>query len=622
MIMDNMNSPFGKMNHNPFRNWNDHPSPFNNSKLVHEENNDESEDDDSAAIKRSYAIGTIGEKIISIPLIYPPPKIESTQIESLEKMTNPLIHNHDSESGKTSNSDPLHELEGEQRRIGQLEREEMVAFMEEEFTSLLEDETADINEIDDFHSEPSSYENEASSLQDEILNLLVEDRDPYPDYLHDEESSGTLEGKFFSILEGDVEQDSTVVENNPYVQSFEDDSSLMLGGSLLLEEQGSNMSGEGLESNEGKEDSSADEEEENTDYELDPFLDAGEEEVNVEGEEVVSESKETSSLEDEFFSILEDKDSFSISEEKESFKEKDAAENNDEYSLRLAKYLWGNDWNSNDNGEYEEEDFLSTLEDDDYIEEEIGSNEDIIYSLLDSSDSEESVNESSFLDGDQEKSISPVEKKREYSILEDQFEIEMLEEDEAAEIPSEYTHDCKQKEEACPIVKIPILLGEIALEINLFETADISIMMDRISKVDWSLQSFESQVALPSNTAFFKGLLIADIEYESNGIAYSLKFPVSWSKTAEINWIYPPDIPHASQQEFMFQSAGNEINFHHESTQQFAEKIDAQIKSFHFNCNEDFHSSEGKTQLDIKGCAILAIDLVQEQFINFNFYPY
>lgn len=141
--------------------------------------------------------------------------------------------------------------------------------------------------------------------------------------------------------------------------------------------------------------------------------------------------------------------------------------------------------------------------------------------------------------------------------------------------------DITEKEKTVT-VKMPVLLTELETEVDIIETIDLLKPLNNILKIEWSIQSLDCQVVLPSKTAFLKGEFIATCEFnnkESVNKIQALKFFIPWSKTVNINWVTAPDFPFSNEKEFTFQAQHqHNANNHYEFHQKFSEPIQSQLK--------------------------------------------
>ncbi|WP_342574205.1 hypothetical protein MHH37_18665 [Solibacillus sp. FSL K6-1781] len=171
-------------------------------------------------------------------------------------------------------------------------------------------------------------------------------------------------------------------------------------------------------------------------------------------------------------------------------------------------------------------------------------------------------------------------------------------------------------------VKLPVLLAELETDVDIVESTDLLMPLDNILKVEWSVQSLDCKVVLPSKTVFLKGEFIAEIEFSNKKLEneiHSLKITIPWKKTENIHWLSVPDLPASNQKEFMFQfQQEHDSNYHYEAYQKFAEPIQSQLKQVHFVWNQELNPKE--KQLQVNGVAQLSIHLMQDQFIELDCY--
>ncbi|MBX9974013.1 hypothetical protein [Cytobacillus firmus] len=251
-------------------------------------------------------------------------------------------------------------------------------------------------------------------------------------------------------------------------------------------------------------------------------------------------------------------------------------------------------------------------------EEESSSREKSFLNLEESSSPPESCYE------DYEESSSEViESACESSSLEDVFDRKLCP-DETGEENSSHTAHIKKcfPKVIMPTVKVPVLVEKLNIEIDIFDAFPIHLPIKNITKLEWSIQTLETNVILPSSVIFLKGTLIADLEYVDNaagGSLHTMKIPVKWDKTADADWLYPPVMPIAGfQKEYTFKTDdGQGISSHYEAAQYFSEKIEAQLQSIHFVWHNDILENE-KPEIYIQGTAILEIDLLQKQYVDLN----
>lgn len=171
-------------------------------------------------------------------------------------------------------------------------------------------------------------------------------------------------------------------------------------------------------------------------------------------------------------------------------------------------------------------------------------------------------------------------------------------------------------------VKVPVLLTRLKTDIDIVETIDLLMPLYNILKVEWSVQSLDCKVVLPSKTVFLKGVFIAEIVFSNKELenkTQTLKITIPWKKTENIQWLSVPEIPYSNQKEFMFQSQHeHDANYHYETYQKFEEPIQSQLKKIHFVWHQELNSTE--KQLQVNGVAQLFIHFMQEQFVELDCY--
>ncbi|WP_155889482.1 hypothetical protein [Solibacillus isronensis] len=159
-------------------------------------------------------------------------------------------------------------------------------------------------------------------------------------------------------------------------------------------------------------------------------------------------------------------------------------------------------------------------------------------------------------------------------------------------------------------------------DIDIIETIDLLLSLDNILKVEWSVQSLDCNVVLPSKTVFLKGEFIAEIAFSNKELEnniQTLKVTIPWKKAENIHWLTLPDTPFRKQEEFMFQAHHeHDPNYHYEAKQKFAESIQSQLKQVHFVWHQELNSTE--KQLQVNGFAQLSIHFLQEQFVDLDCY--
>lgn len=178
------------------------------------------------------------------------------------------------------------------------------------------------------------------------------------------------------------------------------------------------------------------------------------------------------------------------------------------------------------------------------------------------------------------------------------------------------------EKEKTKTVKVPVLLTRLKTDIDIVETIDLLMPFYNILKVEWSVQSLNCKVVLPSKTVFLKGVFIAEIVFSNKELenkTQTLKITIPWKKTENIQWLSVPETPYSNQKEFMFQSQHeHDANYHYESYQKFEEPIQNQLNQVNFVWYQELNSKD--KQLQVNGIAQLYIHFMQEQFVELDCY--
>jgi hypothetical protein len=264
-------------------------------------------------------------------------------------------------------------------------------------------------------------------------------------------------------------------------------------------------------------------------------------------------------------------------------------------------------------------------------------------SFSDHNESVESLNDTYFGENYEQQHLSEDDS----CWVQDENRSSLFEEEDSSSSPEESSclqeiieHETKQKEnaeESChhtptreclpkkqmPIVKLPVLIGKLDVDVDIFEAFPANVPIQNISSLDWYSQSLETHAALPSNVVFLKGTLVAVLDYVTNNKSdsiQSVKIQIPWKKNVTIDWIYPPDLPISnSKKEFTFKDESDtNVTSHYESSTTFSENIDSQLRTI----NVVWHNSmthDEKSMLEVQGTATLKIDLLQEQYVDLGY---
>jgi myosin heavy subunit len=476
-----------------------------------------------------------------------------------------------------------------------------VTTLEEEFLVMLEERSPEWDDCELIKEEDTSLEEEFSEM--------LEERSPEWDESESmNEEVTSLEEEFSAKLE----ERSSVRNESESIK--EEDTSLEEEFSAMLEERSSVRD----ESESIKEEDTSLEEE---------FSEMLEERTFI-LDETESIKEGDSSLEEEFSEMLEER-TF-ILDETESIKEEDNSLE-EEFSTMLEGR--SPEWDKSDSNKEKttslEEEFSMKLEETSSVLDEFAPTTEEVSSLQNESFSvqdefiEDATSSLNRFDSLLDKFSLMLEDEHEHASSQDGFERELLKEenreDEYCKTPLK--QNCSQKSHL-PIVKLPVLLAKLNIDIDMFNSLELSLPIANITKIEWSIDSLECRVLLPSTTVFLKGILIADIQYVNENLTHTLhtvKVPVPWEKIITINWLYPPVLSSSSQREFMFGSHdAEEVSSHYEYCQQITDQIEYSLRSINFVWHDEVGSQAETPKVSIQGRANLAIDLLQQQYIDLN----
>ncbi|MCQ6276133.1 hypothetical protein JMM81_14490 [Bacillus sp. V3B] len=182
--------------------------------------------------------------------------------------------------------------------------------------------------------------------------------------------------------------------------------------------------------------------------------------------------------------------------------------------------------------------------------------------------------------------------------------------------------DSVSRETSLPIVKLPVLLAEMEIDIDVFDTFVLPCPVSNVSKIDWSVHSLDCKVLLPSPNVLLKGILMATIEYiEENATAslHTIKIKVPWEKVKVVDWNFTPKLPSSHQAEYMYQGNNKmDVQLHRESIEQYAEPIQSDLEHIHYIWHDELISKDEMKELNIQGGVSLQIQLKQSKYIDLN----
>lgn len=174
--------------------------------------------------------------------------------------------------------------------------------------------------------------------------------------------------------------------------------------------------------------------------------------------------------------------------------------------------------------------------------------------------------------------------------------------------------NCPEPSCTGPIVKVPVLIAKSNVEINIFEFLPVGVPAECVTKMEWSVESLRCHTILPTNTAFVKGIITAEIQFVMNDKIHIKTSSLPIEKTINLEWISNPEMPKPkAKSEFMFQTEHSR-DIHYEFFQEFTEDINCQLKSVHVVWHHERAEKDDKA-FEIKGEAVLCVDFLQEQYV-------
>ena len=173
-----------------------------------------------------------------------------------------------------------------------------------------------------------------------------------------------------------------------------------------------------------------------------------------------------------------------------------------------------------------------------------------------------------------------------------------------------------------PIVKLPVLLAIQDIEIDILHAVELPVPLEKIKKVEWTVQSLDVQVHPPSTKALLKGELTANIEFLQDNEAYSfhdLILEIPLDKVMEVHWLYPPELSNIQQKEYLFKGKDPlHTQSHYERIQKFTDPLYYNLKHLSFVWHQDVLFENQTQMIQFQGTVTLSIHLFQNQLINLN----
>ncbi|WP_034644682.1 hypothetical protein [Bacillus methanolicus] len=608
----------------------------------------------------------------SVPFILPPPKIVGSQVirkkvkvssneheeKSTELISSTEIKDTDENQIEKDSADALEKPSHIQQTVHPTDHEVLSAEETNGFEESISTDLKNNNESlsgatglneKPISEEPASFSEEPSFSHDETSlskeeSRSITEKSSSPDEfssVQEESSSSTDESS--SMVEEEFsspDESSSIVEeesSSPYESTsmYEEDLSLPDESLTMVEEETSSLD----ESSSVQEESSSTEESspihEESASSMEDFS-SMQEESSSSTEESSSMLEESSSSLDESSAMIEEEfstpdDSFSmVEEESSSLDEASSVQEKSSSSTEESSSKVEEESSSLDESSLIQEESPSLTEESSSIQEESSSLPDesssIQEELSSSLDEPTSTDEKPSSSIKKEASTIQEESLREKvtTILEDSSSLQECSEKEIlekADKKKKYQNKF-QCNEPLPIVKLPVLLAAINIDVDIFDSYDLLIPITKIRKIDWTCHSLKVRTVLPSNTVFLKGMLVADIEYvnenQSNSF-HTFKLQVPWKKITKIDWLHQPVMPDNNHVEYTFQSNDREeISNHREYQEQFAHPIYHDLRSLNFVWSEEVSTNTDTLKLFIQGRARLCIDLLQQQYIDLH----
>lgn len=607
----------------------------------------------------------------SVPFILPPPKIVGSQVirkkvkvssneheeKSTELISSTEIKDTDENQIENDSADALEKPSNIQQTVHPTDHEVLLAeetngFEESISTDLKNNNESlsgatGLNENEDkifeepiseepasFSEEPSFSHNETSLSKEESRSITEKSSSPDEFSSVQEESSSSTDESSSMVEEefSSPDESSSIVEeesSSPYESTsmYEEDLSLPDESLTMVEEETSSLD----ESSSVQEESSSTEESspihEESASSMEDFS-SMQEESSSSTEESSSMLEESSSSSDESSAMIEEEfstpdDSLSMVEEESSSLDEASSVQEESSTTEESSSMVEEDVSLPDESSSVQEESSSSSEESSSLPDESSSIQEELSSSLDEPTSTDEKPSSSIK---KEASTIQEESLREKvtSMLEDSSSLQECWEEESlekADKKKKYQNKF-QFNEPLPIVKLPVLLAAINIDVDIFDSYDLLMPITKIRKIDWTCHSLKVHAVLPSNTVFLKGILVADIEYVNENQTNSFhtyKLQVPWKKITNIDWLHRPVIPENNQVEYTFQSNDcEEISNQREYEEQLAHPIQHDMRSLNFVWSEEVSTNNDTLKLFIQGRAKLCINLLQQQYIDLH----
>lgn len=557
----------------------------------------------------------------SVPFILPPPKIVGSQVirkkvkvssneheeKSTELISSTEIKDTDENQIENDSADALEKPSHIQQTVHPTDHEVLLA---EETNGFEESISTDLKNNNESLSGATGLNENEDKIFEEPISEEPASFSEEPSFSHDETSLSKEESRSITEKSSSPDEFSSVQEES---SSSTDESSSM------VEEEFSSPD----------ESSAIVEEESSSPYESTSMY---EEDLSLPDESLTMVEEETSSL-DEFSFVQEEssstEESSPIHEESASLEDFSSMQEESSSSTEESFSMVEEESSSLDESTSVQEESSTTEESSSMVEEDVSlpdESSSVQEELSSSLDEPTSTDEKPSSSIKKEASTIQEESLREKvtSMLEDSSSLQECWEEESlekADKKKKYQNKF-QFNEPLPIVKLPVLLAAINIDVDIFDSYDLLMPITKIRKIDWTCHSLKVHAVLPSNTVFLKGILVADIEYVNENQTNSFhtyKLQVPWKKITNIDWLHRPVIPENNQVEYTFQSNDcEEISNQREYEEQLAHPIQHDMRSLNFVWSEEVSTNNDTLKLFIQGRAKLCINLLQQQYIDLH----
>ncbi|WML50095.1 hypothetical protein RCG23_09745 [Neobacillus sp. PS3-34] len=559
----------------------------------------------------------------SKPLIFTPPKVRDQQIMykqiDYEESEDYLLDESEDEINSSELETQFLMQLSEQKGNLRKEKEELKPSSEEDkkekvsfSDGIHKEEYKDHRHLKTIQDESSSSSKNDSTLNEDLVKkftAMLEESSSYTD----ESSSSDDESSSSHDLSSSLEESSSSHDES---SSPEESSSSHDESSSPEESSSSHDENSSLEESSSSHDESSSPEESSSSHD-----ESSSPEESSSSHDESSSLEESSSSHDESSSLEE-----SSSSHDESSSLEESSSSHDE-SSSPEESSSSHDESSSSEESSSSHDESSSLEESSSSHDESSSPEESSSSHDESSSLEESSSshdESSSLEessSSHDESSSPEESSSSFdesSSLDESFS--HLESEESS---SSASYLDKDKDHVHPlIVRIPVLLSLLKVDIDIYDSFNLFVPISSVIKVNWSINSLDCKVLLPTPNVFLKGELIADIEYVKDNVEntlHSIKIIVPYEKVIVAEWLHSPNLPSTHQAEYMFVSPDRqEIQYHREFTQQFAEPVYCELHGIQTIWHDELISKDGKPELDVQGKGTLTISLLQSQYVDLN----